>query len=110
MNDEIDDFLDYLMLEKRLSENTKISYQFDLKDFREYFNNKKITDLKESDIINYLEYLSNKKKLTPRSIERHLTTIKGFFKYLQSVKKSLSWPCNYNRCDSWFSRRDGKRI
>lgn len=82
MKDIIDDYLNYILLEKRLSNNTYESYNFDLKCFHEYFNNINITDIKENDITKYLEYLYNEKKLSPRSIERHLTTIRNFFKYL----------------------------
>ncbi len=87
MREEIDDYLDYIVLEKGLSKETKDSYQFDLIDFNIYFKNKKIIDIKENDIIKYLEYLSKGKKLSSRSIERHLTTLRGFFKYLIKMEK-----------------------
>ncbi len=86
MRDNIDDYIDYLLLEKGLSNNTKESYQFDLEDFYNHFKDYEITNLKEKDIINYLEYLKGKKKLSSRSIERHLTTIRGFFKYLAKME------------------------
>jgi len=82
VNEYINDYLNYLLLEKRLSNNTKESYSFDLECFNKYFNNRNITDLKENDLVNYLKYLREDKKLSTRSIERHLTTIRGFFKYL----------------------------
>ena len=82
MKDLIDDYLDYILLEKRLSNETKDSYKFDLDSFYSYFKNKGICDIKEEDVVNYLKYLSSNKKLSSRSIERHLTTLRGFFKYL----------------------------
>ena len=82
MQEAINDYLSYIKLEKRLGTNTYNSYAFDLVSFAKYFENKNITKLNENDIINYLEYLKEKKKLTSRSIERHLTTIRGLFKYL----------------------------
>ena len=78
----IDDYLNYLLLEKRLAKNTLNSYQFDLECFNDYFKKQNIYSINEEDITKYLEYLSNEKKLTPRTIERHLTTLRGFFKYL----------------------------
>lgn len=78
----IDDYLNYLLLEKRLAKNTLNSYQFDLDCFNDYFKKQNIYSINEEDITKYLEYLSNEKKLTPRTIERHLTTLRGFFKYL----------------------------
>ena len=85
MNDYINDFLDYLVVEKGLSNNTQDSYRFDLLDFSKYLDEKKINDLKnldEKDIINYLTYLKDDKKLKARSIERHITTLRMLYKYL----------------------------
>ena len=82
MQEEINDYLDYILLEKGLSKETKESYAFDLDNFKCYFEKKDIKDIDENDITNYLEYLSKDKKLSSRSIERHLTTLRGFFKYL----------------------------
>ena len=42
MNDYINDFLDYLVVEKGLSNNTQDSYRFDLLDFSKYLDEKKI--------------------------------------------------------------------
>ena len=85
MNDYINDFLDYLIVEKGLSDNTKDSYKFDLLDFSKYLEENKINNIKllsEKDIINYLSYLKDDKKLKARSIERHITTLRMLYKYL----------------------------
>ncbi len=73
-------------MEKRLSKNTEDSYKFDLECFKEYFKERSVNDIQESDLLDYLEYLKNTKKLTARSIERHLTTLRGFFKYLVKME------------------------
>ena len=86
MENYIDDYLNYILLEKKLSSNTYDSYTFDLECFKNYFNNKKIDNINENDIVLYLEYLKEDKKLSSRSIERHLTTIRGFFKYLVKME------------------------
>ncbi len=82
MRENIDDYLNYLLLEKRLAINTKESYAFDLECFYEYFKNYDVNAMKEEDLVKYLKYLKEEKKLSSRSIERHLTTLRGFFKYL----------------------------
>ena len=85
MNDYINDFLDYLVVEKGLSNNTQESYHFDLIDFSNYLNDHHISDLRslnEKDITDYLAYLKDDKKLKARSIERHLTTLRMLYKYL----------------------------
>lgn len=86
MNEYISDYLNYILLEKRLSNNTYESYAFDLECFSNYFKNKDIKSIKENDVVNYLEYLKNTKKLNSRSIERHLTTLRGLFKYLVKME------------------------
>ena len=87
MNDLIDDYLNYILLEKRLSKDTKESYAFDLDSFSVYFKNYDIRKINEKDITKYLEYLSKEKQLSSRSIERHLTTLRGFYKYLIKMEK-----------------------
>ena len=82
METYINDYLNYIKLEKRLSINTYESYHFDLIHFMNYFKNKDIHSIKEDDIGKYLEFLNTKENLNPRTIERHLTTLRGFFKYL----------------------------
>lgn len=86
MEEYISDYLNYILLEKRLSTNTYDSYTFDLECFNKYFNNKKIENINENDIVKYLEYLKEEKNLSSRSIERHLTTLRGFFKYLVKME------------------------
>ncbi len=86
MQEYIEDYLNYILLEKRLSNNTYESYAFDLECFSNYFKDKKIDKIKENDIVEYLKYLKEEKKLTPRSIERHLTTLRGLFKYLVKME------------------------
>lgn len=82
MQEYIDDFINYLTLERKLSNNTIESYSFDLMKFNDYFKNSNIKRINEDDITSYLEYLNKEEKLSERSIERHLTTIRSFYKYL----------------------------
>lgn len=86
MRDIIDDYRNYLILEKGLSDNTKESYRYDLENFYNFFKERNICDLDEQDIIKYLKYLQESMKLSSRSIERHLTTLRGFFKYLAKME------------------------
>lgn len=105
MIDVINDYLDYILLEKRLTTNTCSSYCFDLKCFSDYFENKNINSINEADLIKYLEYLKDEKHLTPRSVERHLTTIRGLFKYL--VKMEI---INHNITKNIDNLKIGKRL
>lgn len=80
----IDDYILYLRTEKKLSETTINSYILDLKSFNEYID-KNLLKITKEDINKYLNYLSN--IVSPRSKNRHISTLKGFYKYLLSENK-----------------------
>ena len=84
MNDLIDQFLDYLSIEKGLSQNTIKSYGQDLLKFNNYLKTRGIENVrtvKKNDISKYLYYLKDK-ELAATSISRNLVAIKMFFRFL----------------------------
>ena len=79
----IDDFMNYLRIDKNYSENTLESYLRDIRFFLEYVN-KNIEDIDKSDIENYiLHALPN---YNESSVNRIIASIKSFFKYLSIYK------------------------
>ena len=80
MINEIDEYINYLKIERQLSINTIDSYKRDLEDFYK-FSNKSYKFITKDDAIKYLEYLN--KKINPRSINRHIVSIKNYFKFLE---------------------------
>ena len=54
MNDYIKDFLDYLIIDKKYSINTKESYENDLTNFY-LFSNKDLEKVLKEDILKYLK-------------------------------------------------------
>ena len=105
MQELISDYLDYIFLEKRLSDKTRESYNFDLEAFSNYFKDKSVSAIKEKDITNYLEYLRKDENLSSRSIERHLTTLRGFYKYL--IKMEI---INYDPMKNIDNLKIGKHL
>lgn len=84
MNDTILDYIDYITFEKGLSNNTKVSYLNDLKEYEKFLSKRGINtckNIKKSDIRAYLAKL-DKDKCKSSTIARKLTTIKNFHKYL----------------------------
>lgn len=80
----LDDFINYLVIEKKVSDNTKKSYYNDLNKYIEFLKDNNITNVKninKNDIVNYIEYL-NKTKCSPKTIAHNITCIKEFHKYL----------------------------
>lgn len=87
-NKEIDDFLDFIIVEKGLSKKTKESYFNDLKVYFEFLNKRgiyKADDVKAKDILDYIK--SSTKKDEDTTTAHKLTTIKAFHNYLYESKK-----------------------
>ena len=80
-----DAFIKYLKFEKRLSDHTILSYDNDLKQFESFFKtystNKEIKTTDKRAIRSWIVELSLK-KLSPKSINRKIGTLKSFFKFL----------------------------
>ena len=78
-------FLNYLRFEKRYSQHTIISYQNDLEQFLSSiiadFDAPRLKDINAAMVRTWLAGLMNK-KLTAKSINRKISTLKSFFKFL----------------------------
>lgn len=79
-NKFIKEYLDYVMIEKKLSKNTVLSYKEDLKYYEDIIKNKNLSDIKREDIIKLIKSLEEK-KLSPKSINHVIGSIKGLHKY-----------------------------
>ena len=95
MDGYIQDFLDYLLYEKKYSENTVQSYLKDLEQFSEYVSNKKVNykTMDYSSVSEYLLYLGQK-NYTATSVNRHLSTIRSFYNYL--IDRGITGSCPFN--------------
>ena len=79
----IDDFSDYLKIDKNYSKNTLESYIRDLRFFLEY-TNKEVIDITKRDIDNYILHVLP--MYNERSSYRIIASIKSFYKYLSLFK------------------------
>ncbi len=79
---EVEKFLIYIQ-NRGFSLHTYNSYEKDLKDFIAYFNNKKLKDITVGDIRFYIRSLYDR-KYKVATIARHISTLKSFYKYLES--------------------------
>jgi integrase/recombinase XerD len=81
----LDQFLDYIALERGLSENTRQAYHADLKDFLAFLDTKSITSANAVTRKHILDYMleTRDRGLSTNSISRRLVSIKVFFRYLQ---------------------------
>lgn len=85
MDNDIDNYKNYLIFERRMAKNTTSSYIRDLNLYKDFLKEeRKINDvskISKTDIEKYLEFLG-KNNYSTKSIARKLTTIKNFHKYL----------------------------
>ena len=81
----LDEFLNYLTVERGLSKNTISSYKTDLVHFLNHLESKGIKDIdkiRRQDIMNYLLSLKDNNGLSSNSISRALVAIKMFYRFL----------------------------
>ena len=82
----IEQFLDYLLVERGLARNTLKSYQADLHRFSEFLrlNNLQVSDFQEVAFTKYLAAIrSGADSLTESSIARNVVAIRTFYLFLQ---------------------------
>ncbi len=86
----IDSFLEYLLLEKKYSKHTITAYKNDLISFRDFFittyNEETIETAHYAEIRTWIVSLVNQ-KISNRSINRKVTSLRTFFKFLQKTKQ-----------------------
>lgn len=84
MNDLLNRFINYLAVERRLSQNTIDAYQRDINRFISYLKLTSLQDvslMKRDDIVHYLSSFQ-KERLSASSQARHLVSLKMFFRFL----------------------------
>lgn len=82
ISNAIQDFLNYCIFEKGLSDKSKISYENDLNVYKEFLKKRSITNvcnIRSEDIKDFLKNRSNEESST---IAHNLTVIKNFHTYL----------------------------
>ena len=85
MEDLINSFLNYLNIEKNYSGNTIHSYKTDLEEFKIFLKGKDISKTDYKFIRSYLTYMYDK-KYEKKTISRHISTLRSFYKYLTLQK------------------------
>ncbi len=84
LNKNLISYLDYLKYQKNYSDYTILSYKDDIVEYLNYLNSESLNylDIEYSDIRFYLMYLKDTKKDNNSSIDRKLSSLRGFYKYM----------------------------
>lgn len=99
---QISDYLEFLEIEKGLSENTILAYRSDILSFLDFLveeeKNKdegreivEASDVQRSHFGSYAKFLMNK-DIKPSSIVRKIASLKGLFRYLNAKEEIRSNP------------------
>lgn len=79
----IDSFIEYSTRERQLAANTAAAYRRDLERFFVWLDNRSIVRLNINQLAEYAQWL-HALRLKPKSISRHVASLRSFFRYLQS--------------------------
>lgn len=84
----IDQYLNYLVVEKGLADATISAYSTDLSHFLGFLDENKITRIQDADTVVILKYLLILRDdgLGLRSRARHVVSLRGFYRFLTSEK------------------------
>lgn len=85
------EYLDFLEIEKGLSENTLEAYRRDLSNFFDFCNDIDISKIQRTQINSYVRNL-HEKKYSPTSIMRKIASLRVFFKWACANEKTKSNP------------------
>ncbi|MEX6687395.1 tyrosine-type recombinase/integrase [Danxiaibacter flavus] len=92
---QIQPFLQYLQFEKRYSQHTIISYQLDLDQFAAFLVSQfEAPSIKQVSSVMIRSWMGELKEegLSAKTINRKISTLKSFFKYLQKQGEILQTP------------------
>jgi integrase/recombinase XerC len=105
---EKDKFINYIRFEKRYSPHTVTAYRTDLEQFYEFLDKQYgiscITDVSHSMIRSWLVFLLEKEN-SPRSINRKISTLKSYYKFL--IKEGI---IDQNPIRKIITPRSSKRL
>ncbi len=81
---QLGNYFDFLRLEKQVARNTFVSYEFDLTSYKHFLDRLGIgraDQIAEEHISKFIQAL-HERRLSPRSIARTLSAVRGFHRYM----------------------------
>lgn len=87
LENAVDEYIEYVVVEQHLTNNTKLSYEAELKKYTSFLCKKGINNIKKiklNDITSYLSFLK-KNNMDAKSIAHSITAIRNFHKYFTKI-------------------------
>lgn len=94
-NEYVNDYLNYLLIDKKYSNNTIITYKNHLKKILKYCNeqNVKLINMTKDNIVLYISQLNV--SVDSKTVSNIISTLKGFYKYLMIEKIITNSPLEF---------------
>ena len=92
----VEEYLNYLKYNKNYSSKTIDNYRLDIMDYFNYLNQECLDykDVEYEDLMGLFDHFE-KIKLSSKSIRRHISSLKGFYKYLSRKQIVFNNPFDY---------------
>ena len=90
----LDNYYNYITIERNLSQNSVESYLRDLNQFARFNNNKDPLTIKRKDILKFIDHI-NEYNISARSQARILSSIRSFYNFLIFENKIKDDPCEH---------------
>ncbi|KON87161.1 recombinase XerD [Sporosarcina globispora] len=89
MDDQLKDFIHYLLVEKGLAKNTIVSYERDLKSYLKYLRSEEkissLENVQRMQIVQFLGFLKKQGK-SSKTLARHIASLRAFHQFLLREK------------------------
>jgi integrase/recombinase XerD len=94
LNKQLSKYFDFLRLEKQVAQNTLLSYEFDLAKYKDFLHGANVVSaqkVEEEHISKFIQSL-HERRLSPRSIARALSAVRGFHRFLIGEEETTEDP------------------
>ncbi len=95
MKEKVENYIDYIKYERKLSNETAKNYKYDLDKFLSFLEKENIKSLKKVDQKTVQKYLKSINNMNPKSISRNITSINNLFIFLLKERQINNNPCEF---------------
>lgn len=95
MKIDVEEYIDHIKYERKLSNETSKNYKYDLDKFVSFLEKEKVNSFKDVNQRIIEKYLKEISDMNPRSISRNITSINNLFIFLLKEKKVKKNPCEF---------------
>lgn len=85
MRDTVEDFADFLRIDRNLAENTVTAYCTDLRGFGDFLRGRGVeayADASRQDVIDFISFLQRERGLARTTVARKLSSVRGLYRFL----------------------------